>query len=80
MVREYFLCNDGGLKRLSLHMASADILQASVNCSCSCTLHDVMEITNGEPCMTTLCYGQQPNVISRHLDFCYIIIKKYVIK
>ncbi len=48
MIGEHVLYCDGSLKRLSLHMASAEIQQAAVNCSCRCTLHDVMEITNGE--------------------------------
>jgi hypothetical protein len=48
-------------------------LQATVNTSYSsiniCTLHDVMEITNGQqPCRSlaiTLCFEEEPNVIAR---------------
>jgi hypothetical protein len=56
-------------------------MQANVNCSCICTLHDGMEITNGnmQELYVVLCgiesiESNQQLAIARQLDLCYIFI------
>ncbi len=40
------------------------------------TLRDVMQITNAKPLQNSVWYREQPNVIVRQLDFCYIFTLK----
>jgi hypothetical protein len=56
-------------------LSKNDQLQASVNCSCLCSLHFLMVITNAKACQSfvkkPLWNKEQPNTIARHLGFLF---------